>query len=103
MPEAREVDRSYARARALIAESRKGAAEALEILRKILPHVTHARSRGAINQQIWDCERTLGRHPHFFSQSGQDAWLERSLFKGKEGGVFVEIGGYDGVTGSNCL
>jgi len=103
MPESNEIEQAYARARALIGEGRKGLAEALELLRALLPKVTHARSRGTINQQIWDCERALGRRNAFFSQYGQDAWLEAHLFRGKRGGVFVEIGGYDGVTGSNCM
>ncbi len=103
MPETSDIDQNFQRARALIGEGRKGLAEALRLLQTLLPKVRNARGRGTVNQQIWDCERALGRHQGFFSQSGQDAWLERMVFKGKRGGVFVEIGGHDGVTGSNCL
>jgi len=38
----------------------------------------------------------------FASQAGQDRVVDR-IFKGKRGGTFVDIGGYDGVTGSNSL
>lgn len=38
----------------------------------------------------------------YASQAGQDRVVDRVL-KGKKGGVFVDIGGYDGVTGSNTL
>jgi FkbM family methyltransferase len=103
MPETSDTEEAYARARALIGQGRKGLTEALGLLRGLLPKVGHARGRGAINQRIWDCERALGRRNTFFSQSGQDAWLEANLFKGRRGGTFVEIGGHDGVTGSNCL
>ncbi|MEM6661020.1 MAG: FkbM family methyltransferase [Pseudomonadota bacterium] len=65
--------------------------------------VSHAATRGQINQKIWTCEQLTGQRAQFFSQSGQDAFLDRSVFNGKRGGTFVEIGGYDGITGSNCL
>jgi len=35
------------------------------------------------------------------SQFGQDRFLDRHVFRGRRGGVFVEAGAYDGVTGSN--
>ena len=98
-----EINRDFARARELIGVAGKGLEDALPILRGLLPKVRNARSRGSINQKIWDCERSLGRTRGFFSQSGQDAWLNANVFRNKHGGVFVEIGGYDGVTGSNCL
>jgi FkbM family methyltransferase len=39
----------------------------------------------------------------FFSQIGQDRFLLENFFRGKRGGVFVEIGAYDGETFSNTL
>ena len=39
----------------------------------------------------------------FFSQVGQDSYLLENFFRGKRGGVFVEIGAYDGETLSNTL
>jgi hypothetical protein len=37
---------------------------------------------------------------HHFSQVGQDAWA-LGHFGAKRGGVFVDVGASDGVTGSN--
>lgn len=78
-------------------------AEGHKLLRELSASVTHARLRGQINQQIWECERLNGRRAQFFSQSGQDAYLDEHVFEGKRDGVFIEVGGYDGITGSNCL
>jgi len=103
MPESDELERDFARARAVLAQGRKALGAALQQLRELRPKVTNARGRGKVNQLIWDCERALGAHREFFSQSGQDAWLESRVFKGKRGGRFIEIGGHDGITGSNCL
>ena len=38
----------------------------------------------------------------YASQAGQDLVVDR-LLRGKRGGTFVDVGGYDGVTGSNTL
>jgi FkbM family methyltransferase len=103
MPESDDLDRDFARARTLMSQGSKALREALAQFRALKPKVTKARGRGKLNQVIWDCERALGAHRQYFSQSGQDAWLETHVFKGKRGGRFVEIGGYDGFTGSNCL
>lgn len=98
-----EIQRRYADARKMIASGRKTLAEGHALLREILGQITHARTRGQVNNQIWLCERALGKRDAYFSQSGQDAWLDERVFKGKRNGVFVEVGGYDGFTGSNCL
>jgi len=37
----------------------------------------------------------------YHAQDGQDKWLDEHLFRGRRGGVFVDIGCYDGVTYSN--
>jgi len=39
----------------------------------------------------------------YYSQSGQDRYLNEQHFKGRRDGVFVEIGAHDGVTISNTL
>jgi FkbM family methyltransferase len=103
MADTDDINRDYARARELIGQGRKGLDDASALLRQLRNEVRNIRPRGRLNQAIWDCERALGRARHFFSQSGQDAWLEANVFRGKRDGVFVEIGGYDGVTGSNTL
>ena len=93
----------FQRAGEALTQSRERLAAARRELNGLLDSVTNARARGQINQQIWTIERALGTRDHFFSQSGQDRFLDEHVFHGKRGGTFVEIGGYDGVTGSNCL
>ena len=39
----------------------------------------------------------------FYSQVGQDRFLLENFFRGKRGGVFLDIGAYDGETLSNTL
>lgn len=72
-------------------------------LRAALEQTRAARARGRINATLWRIERALGLHEACHSQSGQDAFLDRHVFRGRRGGVFAEIGGYDGLSGSNCL
>ncbi|MEP1945494.1 MAG: FkbM family methyltransferase [Lentilitoribacter sp.] len=59
--------------------------------------------RGALNQECWNLRLMTGELREYFSQSGQDWFVDRMLTKSKEGGVFVDVGGFDGVTGSNTL
>jgi FkbM family methyltransferase len=49
----------------------------------------------------WQTARGLGRTAPFFSEAGQDEFLWREVFDRKRDGVFVDVGAYDGVTGSN--
>lgn len=44
-----------------------------------------------------------GLHDWYFSQAGQDRYLDERIFKNKRNGTFVEIGSYDGWMGSNCV
>lgn len=37
----------------------------------------------------------------YFSQYGQDEFLDKNVFKDQEGGFFVDIGAHDGVSLSN--
>lgn len=98
-----EVQRRYARARELLDGGHKAIAEGRHLLGTILPAVTNARARGEINRRIWEADRLAGHRQQFFSQAGQDSWLDQRVFRGRRAGTFVEIGGYDGITGSNCL
>jgi FkbM family methyltransferase len=97
-PEAR-----FERARELIEEGKRALAEGHRELRALSGEVRPARARGAIHQMIWDCERLSAQRMQFFSRSGQDAFLDEHVFKGARGGVFVDLGGFDGLTGSNTL
>lgn len=103
MSPADDVDAAIGRARAALADSRAAGERALRELDELLQSVRAARPRGQLQQMRWDCLRALGRQGMHFGQAGQDAWLERHVFRGQRDGVFVEIGGFDGVTGSNCL
>lgn len=77
--------------------------EACGALREILAKTQNASLRGKVNQRLWDCRSALGECTGFYSQFGQDEFLAHGVFKGKRGGTFLEIGGYDGVFASNCL
>ncbi len=37
----------------------------------------------------------------YYGQFEQDKWLESNVFKGKRNGIFVDVGAYDGIEGSN--
>jgi len=37
----------------------------------------------------------------YFSQTGQDKFLDEVIFKGKENGVFIDVGAHDGISFSN--
>ncbi len=60
------------------------------------------RARGPLVRRLHEVRRMLDPAFPFASQAGQDAVVD-ALFRGKEGGTFADIGGYDGVTGSNTL
>jgi FkbM family methyltransferase len=74
-----------------------------EAYRQILAQMPHGHDRGQIVQRAWGVGQALGQHPLHYSQAGQDRFLDEQVFRGKRDGVFIEVGGYDGVTGSNCL
>jgi len=82
-------------------ESRKALVEARDLYRLCAGQKLDPFTRGKLLQALWDCEKRLGQHPLFPSQAGQDRFVYERFFKGKKDGVFVEIGGYDGLMGSN--
>ncbi|MEE4015294.1 FkbM family methyltransferase [Roseibium sp. FZY0029] len=59
--------------------------------------------RGGLLHELWVVEKALGMHAAYFSNSGQDKFLNDTVLNNREGGVFLELGGYDGITGSNTL
>lgn len=61
-----------------------------------------SRARGEIVRMLHEVRRMRTPDYRYASQAGQDLVVDR-LLRGKEGGVFVDVGGYDGVTGSNTL
>lgn len=69
----------------------------LEQLRK-----DRSRSRGAVVRQLHIVRGMLNHGYPYGSQAGQDSFVDRH-FGFKTGGTFVDVGAYDGVTGSNSL
>lgn len=61
-----------------------------------------SRRRGPLVRQLHEVRQMLDPVGRFASQAGQDTVIDR-IFAGKTGGTFADIGGYDGVTGSNTL
>lgn len=41
------------------------------------------------------------KFPGYFSQHGQDKFLNENIFKSKKNGIFIEIGAHDGISFSN--
>jgi len=58
------------------------------------------RSRAGLNRQLHEV-RLHSPDYRYTSQAGQDAVIDR-LFGGKPG-TFIDVGGFDGITGSNTL
>lgn len=61
-----------------------------------------SRRRGPIVRQMHELRLILDQNYAYTSQAGQDAVIDR-IFGLKTKGTFVDIGGYDGITGSNTL
>ena len=59
--------------------------------------------RGLIRQKIWSCEKSFFWNENFFSQFGQDKIIKNYFFQNKKNGLFVEIGAFNGISGSNCF
>lgn len=59
--------------------------------------------RGKLNSDLWKLSKMQTQFPQYFSNAGQDMFLDQYLFQTKRSGTFVDVGAYDGVTGSNTL
>lgn len=78
---------------------------ALEALRRDLMSelgTERSRRRGSLMLQLHEVQRMLDAGYRYSSQAGQDAVVDR-LFDGLRGGTFVDVGAYDGTSGSNTL
>lgn len=62
-----------------------------------------ARARTAVTGRLWRLEKSFHWHERYFSQAGQDKRIKDAFFRNCRDGFFLEIGAFDGVTGSNCL
>lgn len=89
------------RARAAMEQARRELLEARAGLLDAL-RTERGRRRGLLNQRLHEIERMLVPDSGHASQAGQDRAVDRIL-GGLAGGVFADVGGYDGVTGSNTL
>ncbi|WP_118135393.1 FkbM family methyltransferase [Oceanicella sp. SM1341] len=89
-----DITEELARAREVIAEAERR-------LRAAVRQMPDSPQRGRLAQERWALWQMLGRDRPYFSQAGQDEFLDRAVFRRKRGGVFVEVGAYDGITGSN--
>jgi len=60
--------------------------------------------RGLILGEIWSLDKIIRSEVNnkYFSQFGQDKFINDNFFQNKKRGTFIEIGAYDGLTGSNC-
>lgn len=60
------------------------------------------RARAPFVRLLHEVRGMLNPARPYASQAGQDQVIDR-VFKGKRGGTFVDVGAYDGITGSNSL
>tara|TARA_B100000579_G_scaffold429541_1_gene441456 strand:+ start:153 stop:1049 length:897 start_codon:yes stop_codon:yes gene_type:complete len=77
--------------------------ELLEQVPNIYEKVNERVFRGDLRKKIWDCEKFFFWNEKYLSQAGQDKIIKKMFFNNVKEGFFIEIGAYDGVTGSNCL
>lgn len=59
--------------------------------------------RGIINEKIYQLEKSFNLNGYFYSQSGQEKFINNLFFRNMRNGFFVEIGAFDGIKGSNCF
>jgi FkbM family methyltransferase len=88
-------------AAALIARAQADLAEAEAALVARL-EADRTRARGEIVRRLHEVRGMRSPGYLYSSQAGQDLVADR-LLNGRTGGVFVDVGGFDGVTGSNTL
>lgn len=65
-------------------------------------HGLKDRRRAPLVRRLHEVRRMVNPAYTYTSQAGQDAVIDQIL-KHKRGGSFVDVGGFDGVTGSNTL
>lgn len=90
----KNVDKSIQDARKILSDAR------VELIQELQRN--RGRERGEIVRKMHLISEMLGEGGLFFSQAGQDRIVDKML-GAKDHGTFVDVGGYDGVTGSNTL
>jgi FkbM family methyltransferase len=63
----------------------------------------YANVRGSLRQKIFQIEKNFKWNIFYLSKAGQDKFIHNKFFKNKKDGFFIEIGAYDGTSGSNCF
>ncbi len=61
-----------------------------------------SRARAPLNRQLHTVRGMLNPNFPYASQAGQDVVIDRIMGQ-KRGGTFIDVGAYDGVTGSNTM
>jgi FkbM family methyltransferase len=103
LPDGMSLLEAERRADAELAQARALLSDAARLYAACGSHRADPYREGSLRQKRWQAERALGLHASFASEAGQDRYLYEHVFGGRRGGSFIEIGGYDGRTGSNCL
>ena len=62
----------------------------------------HSRQRAPFVRMLHEVRGMMNKSYPYFSQAGQDQIVDRAM-GGKHGGTFVDIGAYDGISGSNSV
>lgn len=77
----------------------------LQFLSAVMKTVNNPYVTGLAKGKIWTLQRrSLNKQCYtYYSAEGQDKFIIEELLNKKQNGVFLEIGGYDGLTASNCL
>lgn len=78
--------------------------ELLEIQKELTSQLgqDRSRARGPLVRQLHMVRGMLSQSYAYMSQAGQDMVIDRH-FRAKTGGTFVDVGAYDGITGSNSI
>lgn len=95
------LTRASSAAQTRIDQARAELAQALREIEAAL-FEEKGRARGRLNQQRHELRRMLDPGYRYGAQAGQDVVVDR-IFRGARDLRFADIGGYDGVTGSNTL
>jgi FkbM family methyltransferase len=105
----RQLEQVYRRASAMVqlAVAQAQLKDAMRVLDEASVSAKRALSADPSLPEVDTVAFLIGHHlgdfPQFFSQFGQDRYLYQRLFENKRDGVFVDVGAYDGLTGSNTL
>ncbi|MEN8919327.1 MAG: FkbM family methyltransferase, partial [Octadecabacter sp.] len=84
-----------------VAEARRLLRKEATKLQKALEN-NRSRERGPLVRRFHEVRQMLSPLYSYTSQAGQDYVIDQ-IMKHKREGTFIDVGGYDGVTGSNTF